>query len=184
MSAHGSLGAGGRQVPAGSRPWFSGGQPRCFPGLWAQEAQCPSWRRTSLPPRLRPGWASGSGCRPSPRGAGGWGTGSLLGPVTGGGRSGLEVLVDGSHVEHHTLPVRPLGPHHLADVQCGLDTDALGRLEGQSEVPPLEEKPQDGCVSRPGRATSPPTPAALTAAPGPPAPLPTGCAVTPNRAQT
>ena len=55
--------------------------------------------------------------------------------------------------------------------QCGLDADAFGRLEGQREVPPLEEKPQDRCVSGPGRATSPPIPAALTAAPGPPAPL-------------
>lgn len=53
--------------------------------------------------------------------------------------------------------------------QCGLDADALGRLEGQREVPPLEEKPRDGRVSGPGRATSPPTPAALTAALGPPA---------------
>lgn len=53
--------------------------------------------------------------------------------------------------------------------QCGLDADALSRLEGQREVPPLEEKPRDGRVSGPGRATSPPTPAALTAALGPPA---------------
>lgn len=53
--------------------------------------------------------------------------------------------------------------------QCGLDADAFGRLEGQREVPPLEEKPWDGCVSGPGRATSPPTPAVLTATPGPPA---------------
>lgn len=152
MSAHGSLGAGGRQVPAGSRPWFSGGQPRCFPGLWAQEAQCPSWRRTSLPPRLRPGWASGSGCRPSPRGAGGWGTGSLLGPVTGGGRSGLEVLVDGSHVEHHTLPVRPLGPHHLADVLAGSKQPLEpGRPPGLRAPPRLSHRPEGRVWPHPRR---------------------------------
>ena len=36
-----------------------------------------------------------------------------------GGCSGLEVLVDGGHVEHHVLPVGPLGPHHLVDVLTG-----------------------------------------------------------------
>lgn len=51
--------------------------------------------------------------------------------------SGLEVLVDGCHVQHHVLPVRPLRPHHLADVQRGFDADALSRLEGQREVPSL-----------------------------------------------
>lgn len=30
--------------------------------------------------------------------------------------SGFEVLVDGCHIQHHVLPVRPLCPHHLVNV--------------------------------------------------------------------
>lgn len=51
--------------------------------------------------------------------------------------SGFKVLVDCCHVKHHALPIRPLGPDHFINVQCGFDADTLSCLKGQGEVPSL-----------------------------------------------
>lgn len=76
----------------------------------------------------------------------------MPGPVTGGRRSGLEVLVDGGHVEHHTLPVRPLGPHHLADVLMGSKRLLEpGWPMGSGPRPPVTQaRGQDVATSPPG----------------------------------
>lgn len=75
--------------------------------------------------------------------------GSITGRVANGGVpwdcggalpgtcSGFKVFVDGRHIQHHILPVGPLRPHHLINVQSGFDADTFRCLERQGEVPSL-----------------------------------------------
>lgn len=65
--------------------------------------------------------------------------------------SGFEVLVDCRHIEHHALPVRPLGPHHFINV---LVEKERTRLESRvTSGPTLTSSPTAAQALAPGRAS-------------------------------
>lgn len=60
--------------------------------------------------------------------------------------SGLEVLVDGRHVQHHVLPVGPFRSHHLTDVLAGEEEAWLERHVTAWPTSPASPPQQGGLL--------------------------------------